>query len=62
MPRPEDDPHKVREDYDRGWDKLNDLIAELHQVGVELKDFDKGLIDFPCLHDGREVSLSSGHR
>jgi len=57
MPRPEDDPHQIREDYDRGWDKLNELIAELQQVGVELKDFDKGLIDFPCMHDGREICL-----
>lgn len=57
MPRPEDDPHTIRDEYDKGWDKLNDLIAELQQVGVELKDFEKGLIDFPCMHDGREVYL-----
>lgn len=57
MPRPEDDPHQVRDEYDQGWDKLNDLIAELQQVGVELKDFEKGLIDFPCMHDGREIYL-----
>ncbi len=57
MPRPEDDPHAIRDEYDAGWDRLNDLIAELQQVGVELKDFEKGLIDFPCMHDGREICL-----
>ncbi len=33
---------------------LNDEIAE---VGCELKDWGKGLIDFPAMHDGRRVCL-----
>jgi hypothetical protein len=32
-------------------------IAELDGLGVQLKDFDRGLVDFPCLRDGRVVLL-----
>lgn len=32
-------------------------MKELESVGVLLKDLQKGLIDFPCLYDGRIVYL-----
>jgi hypothetical protein len=32
-------------------------IGELEGLGVQLKDFDRGLIDFPSLRDGRVVLL-----
>jgi hypothetical protein len=32
-------------------------LAELEELGVQLKDFDRGLIDFPSLRDGRVVLL-----
>lgn len=32
-------------------------IAELEASGVQLKDFDRGLVDFPSLRDGRVVLL-----
>ena len=32
-------------------------MAELEGLGVQLKDFDRGLIDFPSLRDGRVVLL-----
>jgi len=32
-------------------------MAELESLGVQLKDFDRGLIDFPSLRDGRVVLL-----
>jgi hypothetical protein len=32
-------------------------MAELDLLGVQLKDFDRGLIDFPSLRDGRVVLL-----
>ena len=32
-------------------------MAELDSLGVQLKDFDRGLIDFPSLRDGRVVLL-----
>ena len=47
----------LRDEYEQLMDQLNELIDELVLVGVELKDFERGLIDFPAVHDGREVSL-----
>lgn len=32
-------------------------IAELEALGVQLKDFERGLVDFPSLRDGRVVLL-----
>ena len=32
-------------------------MAELEAMGIQLKDFDRGLIDFPSLRDGRVVLL-----
>jgi hypothetical protein len=45
------------EAYDRIMGRLNQLVDELHDVGVELKDYELGLIDFPAIHEGREVYL-----
>jgi len=39
---------------------LSDLtaqLAELETLGVQLKDFERGLVDFPSLRDGRIVLL-----
>jgi len=43
--------------YEAAMDRLSDLVDEVHAVGVELKDFEKGMIDFPSWRDGREVLL-----
>jgi hypothetical protein len=32
-------------------------IGELEALGVQLKDFDRGLVDFPSLRDGKVVLL-----
>ncbi len=32
-------------------------LAELESLGVQLKDFERGLVDFPSLRDGRVVLL-----
>jgi len=32
-------------------------ISELEVLGVQLKDFDRGLVDFPSLRDGKVVLL-----
>ena len=47
----------LRDAYEGLMDQLNEFIDELALVGVELKDFERGLIDFPALHEGREVYL-----
>jgi hypothetical protein len=57
QPRPEDDANALRREYEKGMDHLSDLIEELHEVGVELKDFERGLVDFPAVYEGREVYL-----
>ena len=36
---------------------FTDEIAELEAIGVQLKDFDRGLVDFPSLREGRVVLL-----
>lgn len=47
----------LHDDYEKTMDRLNELLDELHQVGVELKDFERGLLDFPAVHEGREIYL-----
>src|SRR5829696_9880718 len=37
--------------------ELTDQLGELEALGVQLKDFERGLIDFPSLRDGRVVLL-----
>lgn len=36
---------------------FTDEMAQLECLGVQLKDFDRGLIDFPSLREGRVVLL-----
>ena len=44
-------------EYETTMDRLSELVDELHAVGVELKDFELGLVDFPAIHEGRDVLL-----
>lgn len=37
--------------------ELTTRLAELESLGVQLKDFERGLVDFPSLRDGRVVLL-----
>lgn len=37
--------------------ELTAQLAELEGLGVQLKDFERGLIDFPSLREGRVVLL-----
>ncbi len=36
---------------------MTSLVGELESLGIQLKDFSRGLIDFPSLRDGRVVLL-----
>ncbi len=38
-------------------DRLHSLVGELTEIGVEIKDFDTGLIDFVGQHRGHDVCL-----
>ena len=37
--------------------EIGKLTTEFHNIGVELKDYSRGLIDFPSLREGRVVLL-----
>ncbi|MBL8207360.1 MAG: DUF2203 domain-containing protein [Blastocatellia bacterium] len=34
-----------------------DYLQRIHSLGVEIKDMERGLCDFPALHEGRVVYL-----
>lgn len=37
--------------------QLNEQLHRVQEMGVQVKDFDRGLLDFPHIRDGREVFL-----
>ena len=37
--------------------EMTSMIGRLEELGVQLKDFGRGLIDFPSMRDGRVVLL-----
>lgn len=57
MPMPDEQSDTLHREYERVIERLNAYVDELRDVGVELKDYEQGLVDFPALHEGREVYL-----
>jgi hypothetical protein len=45
------------QELEQDQEKMRDYVQELHQLGIELKDFHAGLIDFPARMGNREVYL-----
>ncbi len=43
--------------YVKALYEVGKLTTELHDMGVQLKDYSRGLIDFPTMRDGRVVLL-----
>jgi hypothetical protein len=43
--------------YARLLTKLTTLMTEIEGMGVQLKDYERGLVDFPSLREGRVVLL-----
>ena len=41
--------------------RLRSYLEELDEIGVELKDWSLGVVDFPCLAGGRQVLLCWQH-
>lgn len=43
--------------YVKSLYEIGKHTTEIHELGVQLKDYTRGLIDFPCLREGRIVLL-----
>jgi hypothetical protein len=48
---------QVRQDLDREVERLQGYVDELTGLGVELKDPNSGLVDFPAVIDGQDAYL-----
>jgi hypothetical protein len=46
-----------RAEWDKAVQETKDTLAEIDEIGVQVKDLEEGLLDFPCLLDGRTVLL-----
>jgi len=48
---------KRRADRDKAVQTVKDAITEISSIGVQVKDLDMGLLDFPCVVDGQVILL-----
>jgi hypothetical protein len=48
---------QAEDELEKDHDQIREYARELHELGVDLKDPLVGLVDFPCLMDGRVVYL-----
>lgn len=46
-----------RAERDKALQETKDALGEIESIGVQIKDLEKGLLDFPCLLDGKTVLL-----
>jgi hypothetical protein len=46
-----------RAERDKAAKEAQDTLAEIDAVGVQVKDLDKGLLDFPSVLDGKSILL-----
>lgn len=46
-----------RASYESHLRQAKDTLAEIDAIGVQVKDLDTGLLDFPCLIEGETVFL-----
>ena len=51
------EPRALEEEFEREGEALARCIEGLERLGVVVKDLDRGLVDFPALHNGEEVLL-----
>ena len=48
---------RKRAESDKAVQDAKDALAEIESIGVQIKDLDIGLLDFPCVVDGEIVLL-----
>jgi hypothetical protein len=48
---------KLRADMEAHMQRVRESIAEIDSIGVQVKDIENGLLDFPCSMDGQVVLL-----
>ena len=46
-----------RAEHDKAMQETKDTLAEIDAIGVQVKDLEQGLLDFPSLLDGKAVLL-----
>lgn len=46
-----------RAERDKAAQEARDTLAEIDEVGVQVQDLEEGLLDFPCVMDGKTVML-----
>jgi hypothetical protein len=46
-----------RAEREKALQRVKDAVHEIDAIGVQIKDLDIGLLDFPCLVDGETVLL-----
>ena len=46
-----------RAERDKSMQEIKDAMAEIHSIGVQVKDLDIGLLDFPCQVEDEIVLL-----
>ena len=51
------EPRALEEQFEREGQAVARCVQELEKLGVQVKDLDRGLLDFPALRDGEEVLL-----
>jgi hypothetical protein len=48
---------KLRAERDKLAEGIKDTVSEIGAMGVQIKDLDTGLLDFPCVVDGELILL-----
>jgi len=51
------EPRLLEETFEREAEAVARCVEQLERLGVVVKDLERGLVDFPALHDGEEVLL-----
>jgi hypothetical protein len=53
----EEEQRQIEQALERDRERMQELVRELSDLGIELKDFYTGLVDFPCWMNNHEVYL-----